>query len=93
MLKKHKEKNCDFVQGVQGPFHQVAATVEMSNTLQAVETLALLRGLVMELPGHALGKSGLSIAWRPTPCSFLAYFGDVFFSLFSIIWGHSVAAS
>jgi hypothetical protein len=28
-----------------------------------------------------------------TPCSFLAYFGDVFFSLFSIIWGHSVAAS
>jgi hypothetical protein len=24
---------------------------------------------------------------------FLAYFGDMFFSLFSIIWGHSVAAS
>jgi hypothetical protein len=27
-----------------------------------------------------------------TPCIFLAYFGDMFFSLF-IIWGHSVAAS
>jgi hypothetical protein len=24
---------------------------------------------------------------------FLAYFGDVFFSLFSIIWRHSVGAS
>jgi hypothetical protein len=28
-----------------------------------------------------------------TPCIFLAYFGDMFFSLFSIIWGHSVTAS
>jgi hypothetical protein len=27
-----------------------------------------------------------------TPCIFLAYFGDTFFLLFSIIWGHSVAA-
>jgi hypothetical protein len=28
-----------------------------------------------------------------TPCIFLAYFGDMFFSLFSIIWRHSVTAS
>jgi hypothetical protein len=38
---------------------------------------------------------GLSITWTPlgfTPCIFLVYFGDMFFSLF-IVWGHSVAAS
>jgi hypothetical protein len=28
-----------------------------------------------------------------TPSIFLAYFGDMFFSLFSIIWGHSVMTS
>jgi hypothetical protein len=37
--------------------------------------------------------AGLSIAWRPLHLVFFAYFGDMFFSLFSIIWGHSVMAS
>jgi hypothetical protein len=37
-------------------------------------------------------------SFRPLNCMetftpFLAYFGDVFFSLFTIIWGHSVTAS
>jgi hypothetical protein len=35
----------------------------------------------------------LNYMYTFTTYIFLAYFGHTFFSLFSIIWGHSVAAS
>jgi hypothetical protein len=49
------------------------------------------------VPRHSNIDITLRGAARPFNCMdtlyFLAYFGDIFFSLFSIIWGHSVTTS